>query len=244
MTTMLRPVVAFCFFSLATLTLGGCASDTVATYPIQPTTHTLKAGDSFTFRESTFDESGVLVEGSDSSVIMRTIAVGGSYGGRDSVTTLASAADTIRLQQLPGEGFASYQESITIAPGIVFPGVWVNHRLTDSARTITVIDSTIAGSLSGADANVRMTITSGYLRDSVITVNGVVAHTHLYTKVITIKVMIPRYSFVSNTTVSVTYAYAPVFGFHAYLQTVNNSDSPQSPIPNGKTISTLTHVSE
>jgi hypothetical protein len=244
MNKMLRPVLAFSLITLETFALGGCASDSVITAPVQSTVHTLKIGDSFMFSDSTFDESGVLVEGSDSSVILRTISTGGSYSGRDSVATLASAADTIRFQQLPGEGFASFQEPIAITDDIVFSGVWVDHRLADSARTITVKNSHLDGTINGAPTSVALTITSGFLRDTSMSINGVIARTHLFTKVVTVKVSIPIYSVLSTTTVSVTYAYAPTFGFHAYQQSVTHSDSPGSPIPNGKTTSLLTRVNE
>lgn len=221
----------FLLLFLTVLNFWGCSSSTSVPTQTSPPTHTLKRGDSFTFHDISYDTTGAVVQGSDSTVVSSVVSTGQTLNGMNNVTVLQGNSDSVLVLQIANDGIAKYQGSRSIFPGASVPGVWISVDTLTKNRVL--VDSTMHGTISNAAASAHVTISSNYDGDTSVTVGtatGVKAHK--FTKLITVVVTIPQFRFTSTTIVSVTSNYVPTIGYFTSIVDVDHSDSPMSPVPN------------
>lgn len=220
------------------MSLGACASDPVAT-TTEPSTHALKAGDTFTYHHRQTDENGTLIEGSDTAAIARVLQNDVAFQGRSNVVVTVYNGDTTHLAFDGDSLIQQWQDGVPIMNGISIPPIWTPLPLRSGSKSL--LDSTVTTVIAGMSATIRMYIESTFLGSDTVVINGV-AHPSLRTvKTVGVDVVVSGQTY--STIVESIYSFAPSIGYFTAMQTRYDSNSNFSPIPNSTATDELTGFS-
>jgi uncharacterized membrane protein len=210
-----------------------CSSSSETT-PTQ-SNHRLKTGDAFTYHQYDTDLSNTKIDGSDTTVIATVVGTNLSVEGRTDVAEI-HGADTTDIAVENDSMFWILQHEVQVAPGCVIPPIWVPFDTKIASKMM--LDSTIATTLNGMDAMVKITVDVKYTGKESFVINGKTLATESFDKIVKV---IVSFSFGDYTTiVTIHNSFDPELGNLALHSERSDSDSQFSPFPNGVTVSELT----
>jgi hypothetical protein len=215
--------------------LSSCSNTTEAGKPgIYP--HAIAAGNTFTYKVSDYDADG---NPSDSSGRSETDVVDSllAYAGENNIAKLTGAADTIHFRYNSDSTMLDYQDPVPIVSGAAIPGIWVRHNF--DTNSVVIYDSTTSTVISGGAATVRISIAKKYRGKETYMVGAEQFLCDKMEKAVTVVVKIASFGVTATTTVTSVSAYSPKIGYYAHKETKSESDSPNSPIPNGTVVRDL-----
>jgi hypothetical protein len=157
--------------------------------------------------------------------------------GENSVIKLTGGGDTIHFRYNSDSTMLDYQDPVPIVGDASIPGIWVRHNF--DTNSVVIYDSTTSTSISGRAATVHISITKKYLGKETYTVGAEQFLCDKMEKTVTVVVKVPSVGVTATTTVTSVSAYSPKIGYYVHRETVTNSDSQQSPVPNGKVVREL-----
>lgn len=226
------------FASLLLVTLGlffGCSSNSTDATTVTGTPRP-GIGSTFTFREISAAEDGSTV--ADSLTTYRLLDTSANYAGRAGVVIAAnSAADTVAYAYT-STGLTIYRPRIPIFETVALPERWVSIDTTKTA-TLNLYDQIDTVSYSGTKLYFTSHAEMQPLADTTIVVASKTYSAIRWRTRSTVLVKVAITGQTSTTVVEETRAFSPQLGFFIADETVTNSDSQQSPIPNGTVTASL-----
>ena len=227
--------LSFTFAAIVAACSTGCSSSSESPQPI-PSNHHLTTGDSFTYHQYQTDLDSVKIDGSDTTITATVVGTNLSIEGRTDVTEI-HGTDTVDIAVENDSLFRILQHRVDVSADASIPAIWVPFDARVVSRTI--LDSSQAAVVNGADATVTTKVEVNYLGKGSVTVNSKAVATIRFAKVITVVVSFPAFGDFT-TIVTISYSYAPEIGYVATKSERSYSDTQFSPVPNGITESVLT----
>lgn len=207
--------------------------------PSDPTDASPKAGSTYTFAEYEADASGTIDPDSRLTTTDSLLATNLSFFGSEDVHQVSSKQEYAYFKTFQNGSFDVYQDGITITDGIEVAPMWVHY---DAASPLdTIFSNAVSSEFNGFPGTMTLLVTTeGKGNSTYTTAGGRSFQTVEIEKNFTVVVDIIGVGTVSTTTVTTKLSYSPELQYVVREEVISNSDSPFSPIENGKIVRELT----
>jgi len=233
MKTLFKQFISAVVISAAFSFLASCSQS-----PSEPTDATPKAGSTYTFSEYEFDGDGNIISDSGLTSTDTLLTTNLSFFGSADVHQITSKGEYRYLKAFGSSSFDMYQDSIVIMEGLVVPMMWEHYDANSLFDTI-YMDS-ISSTFNGYPGTMTLHITTEGKGDSTYALSGgKTFETVEVEKVFTVIVSIDGVGTVSTTTITTKMSCSPELQYIVREEDTSFSDSPFSPIPNGKSVREL-----
>lgn len=210
--------------------------------PNDPADAAPKAGSTYTFAEYEVDASGTVNPDSRMTTTDSLLSTSLSFFGSEGVHQVSSKSEYAYFKTFQNGSFDVYQDGITITDGIEVAPMWVHYDA--SSPLDTIFSNAVSAEFNGFPGTMTLIVTTeGKGNSSYTTKSGKTLSTIEIEKNFTVVVAIDGVGVVSTTAVTTKLSYSPELQYIVREEVVSNSDSPFSPIENGKSVRELSSYS-
>jgi hypothetical protein len=204
--------------------------------PNEPSATEPTIGSTYSFGEFTLDEHGDTLT-TKHTLTDSLLAIDLTFFNATNVHLFASINDSAFIKPYENGPFEMFQDSITIMNGLGFPPIWITH---DSKSTLdTVYHTTNPTVVNGFAGTLTLHITTKGNGTFTHSINGEMLTVENCESTITVEVALEGMGTVSTTTVTSKFSYAPKIRYFVREEIITYSDSPFSPVPNGREVREL-----
>lgn len=223
--------------SLLLLTFSALAAGCSSTTEPQPAAVKLPGiGSSYTFQQTSRDETGATISDSTSTYTIRD--TGATYAGKAHVVIVTNEAQDSSCFYYTATGLTYHRSMIPIYQTISLPELWVAVDTTNrTERTLDTRRDTVTA--SGVDLYFNTTETYMPQSDSSVALAGKTYRVFRWKTRTTVEVTVSITGQKNTTVVTNDHAFSDAIGFYTLEAQTTHSDSQQSPVPNGTETSVL-----
>lgn len=234
MKTLLKQFISAVVLSAAFSFLVACNES-----PNDPETSAPKEGSTYTFSE--YEEDAVGNVNPDTRLISTDslLATNLSFVGSNDVHQAVSKGENVYFKTFQNGSFDVYQDGITITDGIEVAPMWIHY---DAAASLdTIFSNSISSEFNGFPGTMTLVeTTEGKGNSTFTTKSGKTLSTVEIETTFAVVVAIDGVGTVSTTSVRKKLSYSPEIQYIVREETISNSDSPFSPVQNGRSVRELT----
>ncbi|HEY6172637.1 MAG TPA: hypothetical protein VIX80_10300 [Candidatus Kapabacteria bacterium] len=233
MKTLLTQFISAAVISAAFSFLASCTES-----PSEPVDATPKPGSTYTFSVYETDLDGNIDPDSRITITDSLITTSLSFFGSEDVHQIRTKGEYGYFKAFGNSSFEMYQDSIVIMDGLVVPQMWMHYNGTSMLDTIHV--DSVRSVFNGYPGTMTVTVSTAGKGNSTYTPTGGKALSTVEVEDnFIVVVRIDGVGEVSTTTITTKLSYSPELEYIAREEVISNSDSPFSPIPNGKSVREL-----